>query len=72
MDLLREHWRARRVRLQGKLKATAAALSAMGDAPGKETSRTAMLVERDRIAEQIVELDELIGQERRSPGPDAE
>ena len=72
MDLLREHWRARRGHLHGKLKAITAALSAMGDGPGKDVSRIAMLAERDRMAEQILELDELIGQERRSPAPDSE
>jgi hypothetical protein len=72
MDLLREHWHARRRHLHGKLKAIDAALSALGDGPGKAVPRTAMLAERNRVAAQILELDELIGQERRSPAPDYE
>ena len=72
MDLLRKHWQAKRSQLHGKFKAVNAALSAMGDGPGKDEPRMAMLAERDRVAERILELDELIGQERRSPAPDSE
>jgi hypothetical protein len=44
----------------------------MGDGAGKDVSHITMLAERDRVVEEILELDELIGQERRSPAPDYE
>ena len=72
MDLLRKHWQAKRGQLHGKLKAINAALHAMGDGAGKDVSHITMLAERDRVAEEILELDEIIGQERRSPAPDYE